>query len=257
MPGGIHPLVIVYAAVLGAVVGSFLNVVIYRVPRRLSIVTPRSYCPRCERAIPWYENLPIVSWLALGGRCHGCREPISWRYPLVEAASAALAALGVAQYGLTALGIEVVLFGWISLALGLIDLEHQILPDVITYPSIALGLGFSLLGGWTTPLSSVVGALVGAGLPIAVILLYRWMRGAEGMGWGDVKYLAAIGAVVGARDCVRILIVASVVGAALGIGLIVAGRGSSKTALPFGTFLALAVLLWLFAPPAWRAALPF
>ena len=108
----------------------------------------------------------------------------------------------------------------------------------------------SWFDGWATPLESAVGAALGAGLPIAVILLYRWMRGEEGMGWGDVKYLAAIGAVVGARDCVRILIVASVLGAAIGIGLIIAGRGSSKTALPFGTFLALAVLVWLFAPPA-------
>jgi leader peptidase (prepilin peptidase)/N-methyltransferase len=176
---------------------------------------------------------------------------------LVEAAAAGLAALGVWEYGLTVLGLEVVMFGWISLALGLIDLEHQILPDVITYPSIILGLGFSFLGGWTTPLSSVIGAAVGAGLPIAVIVLYRWMRGEEGMGWGDVKYLAAIGAVVGVRDCVRILIVASVLGAAIGIGLIIAGRGSSKTALPFGTFLALAVLVWLFTPPEWRAVVPF
>jgi leader peptidase (prepilin peptidase)/N-methyltransferase len=245
-------LVIVYAGILGAVVGSFLNVVIHRVPRRMSIVRPGSACPRCGAGIRWYDNVPLASWLMLRGRCRACAERIGIRYPLVEGAAAALGALAAWRFGLTWLGAEVALFAWISLALGVIDLDHQILPDVMTYPSIALGVGFSWLGGWTTPIGSVVGAAVGAALPIAVILLYRLVRGEEGMGWGDVKYLAAIGAVVGPHDCLMVLVLAAVAGALVGVGLIAFGRGSGRTALPFGTFLAVAVLVWLYLPPGWR-----
>jgi leader peptidase (prepilin peptidase)/N-methyltransferase len=250
-----EPLVIVYvyAFVLGAVVGSFLNVVIHRVPRRLSIVRPGSACPACSGPIAWYDNLPLLSWLALRGRCRRCRAAISLRYPLVEATAGALSLFGVVLYGLTPVAVEVVIFGWVSLALALIDLEHQILPDVMTYPAIAFGLVYSWFGGFSTFVDSAAGAAVGAALPTTVILLYRWLRGVDGMGWGDVKYLAAIGAVVGLHGCLMVLVVAAVVGALVGGALIAVGRGSGKTALPFGTFLALAVIVWLYAPASWRA----
>lgn len=248
-----QPVLILYAFVLGAVVGSFLNVVIYRVPRRLSIVKPRSACPACATPIAWYDNLPIVSWIVLRGRCRSCRAGISFRYPLVEAAGGVLAALGVALYGLSPVTVEVVLFAWLSLALALIDLEHQILPDVMTYPAIVFGLVFSWFGGVTFFIDSVAGAVVGAALPAGVIVFYRWLRGIDGMGWGDVKYLAAIGAVVGLHGCLMVLVAAAVLGALVGGALIVTGRGSGKTALPFGTFLAAAVILWLYLPESWRS----
>ncbi len=251
-----QPLLILYAFVLGAIVGSFLNVVIYRVPRRLSIVKPRSACPSCATPIAWFDNLPILSWLILGGRCRSCRGAIAIRYPLVEAAAGALAAFGVSLYGLSPITAEVVIFAWLSLALALIDLEHQILPDVMTYPAIVFGLVFSWFGGFTTFIDSVAGALVGAALPTCVILLYRWLRGIDGMGWGDVKYLAAIGAVVGLQGCLMVLVVAAVLGALVGGLLIAIGRGSGKTALPFGTFLAVAVILWLYLPSSWRLMSP-
>ena len=253
MEGWTQPILILYAFVLGAVVGSFLNVVIYRVPRRMSIVKPRSACPTCATPIIWYDNVPILSWLVLGGRCRSCRGAIAFRYPLVEAVAAALAAFGVSLYGLHPVTIEVVIFAWLSLALALIDLEHQILPDVMTYPAIVFGLVFSWFGGFTTFADAVAGALVGAALPTSVILLYRWLRGIDGMGWGDVKYLAAIGAVVGLQGCLMVLVVAAVLGALVGGFLIAIGRGSGKTALPFGTFLAVAVILWLYLPPGWRS----
>jgi leader peptidase (prepilin peptidase)/N-methyltransferase len=238
------------------VVGSFLNVVIHRVPRRASIVRPRSACPACAAPIAWFDNLPIVSWLILRGRCRSCSAPISLRYPLVEAGAGALAALGVARYGVGLVAVEVVVFAWLSLALALIDLEHQILPDVMTYPAIVFGLLCSWLGGLTSFVDSVAGAIVGAALPMTVIVVYKLLRGIEGMGWGDVKYLAAIGAVVGLQGCLMVLIVAAVLGALVGGALIVAGRGSGKTALPFGTFLAVAVILWLYAPASWRSLIP-
>jgi leader peptidase (prepilin peptidase)/N-methyltransferase len=241
------------ALAFGLVWGSFLNVVIHRVPRRLSIIRPASACPECTTPIAWYDNLPILSWLVLRGRCRHCRSTISLRYPLVEAVGGALSAFGVVIYGLSPVAVEVVIFAWVSLALALIDLEHQILPDVMTYPAIVFGLVFSWFGGFTSFVDSVAGALVGAALPTMVILLYRWLRGIEGMGWGDVKYLAAIGAVVGLQGCLMVLVMAAVLGAMVGGVLIALGRGSGKTALPFGTFLAVAVILWLYAPASWRS----
>jgi leader peptidase (prepilin peptidase)/N-methyltransferase len=254
LPG---PVIIFFVFACGAVVGSFLNVVIYRVPREISVVSkPPSTCPGCGTAIRWFDNIPLLSWLALLGRCRSCKGSISIRYPLVEAASGGLAVLTFLRWGFTPTGFEVLVFAWVSLALGLIDLDFQILPNSMTYPSILFGLLFSWFGGYTWWLDSLIGALVGAALPIAVIVIYKLWRGVEGMGWGDVKYLAAIGSVVGLRGCVGVLVVASILGALVGVGLILSGRGSGKTALPFGTFLALAVILWLYAPASWFAWSP-
>jgi leader peptidase (prepilin peptidase)/N-methyltransferase len=248
--GGIEqPFVMAYVFVFGAAVGSFLNVIVYRLPREISILrTPPSSCPSCSTPIRWYDNIPLISWLVLRGRCRECRAPISMRYPLVELASGVLAVAAITRWGLSVTAVEVAIFAWVSLALGLIDFDFQILPDVLTYPSIVFGFVFSWAGGYTWWLDSLLGAAVGALLPILVIVLYKLWRGIEGMGWGDVKYLAAIGSVVGLGGAVGVLVVASVLGALVGLGLIAAGRGSSKTALPFGSFLALAVILWLYAP---------
>jgi len=257
VPWSEEPLVMVWVFAFGAIVGSFLNVVIYRLPRDISIWhRPPSSCPKCQTPIRWYDNLPVVSWLVLRGRCRSCRSSISIRYPLVELASGALTLLAFMRWGLSITGVEVVIFTWVSLALGLIDLDFQILPNRLTYPSILLGLGFSWFGGYTWWLDSLVGALVGALLPTLVIVIYRLWRGIDGMGWGDVKYLAAIGSVVGLRGCVGVLVVGATLGALVGLGLIACGKGSGKTALPFGTFLALAVILWLYAPASWLAWSP-
>lgn len=257
MPWSEEPLVMVWVFAFGAIVGSFLNVVIYRLPRDISIWQhPPSSCPKCGTPIHWYDNLPVVSWLVLRGRCRSCRSPISIRYPMVELASGVLTLLAFMRWGLSITGVEIVIFTWVSLALGLIDLDFQILPNRLTYPSILLGLGFSWFGGYTWWLDSLVGALVGALLPTLVIVIYRLWRGIDGMGWGDVKYLAAIGSVVGLRGCVGVLVVGATLGAVVGLGLIASGKGSGKTALPFGTFLALAVILWLYLPASWLAWSP-
>jgi leader peptidase (prepilin peptidase)/N-methyltransferase len=252
-----EPLVIAFIFAFGAAWGSFLNVLVYRLPREVSVLRePPSSCPACATPIRWYDNIPLVSWIALRGRCRTCKAPISVRYPLVELAAAVLAVLAFLRWGVSVTGVEVMVFAWVSLALGLIDLDFQILPDVLTYPSIVFGLVCSALGGLTWWLDSLLGAAVGALLPILVIVIYKLWRGIEGMGWGDVKYLAAIGAVVGLRGVVGVLIVGASVGALVGLGMILAGRGSGKTPLPFGTFLALAAILWLYAPPAWFAWMP-
>ena len=245
------PLILTFAFAVGAVVGSFLNVIILRLPRDESIVTPGSHCPHCGAAVRWWDNVPVLSWLVLRARCRQCAAPISVRYPLIELAGGAIAVGAVALYGIGVVGVEVALFAWISLALGVIDFEHQLLLDVLTYPSIVGGIAFSFAGGLTSPLESILGALVGAAIPAVTIVVYKLWRGIEGMGWGDVKYLAAIGAVVGVRDCMWILVLAAVVGAAVGGVLIVVRKGSMQTALPFGTFLALAVVIWLYVPAQW------
>jgi leader peptidase (prepilin peptidase)/N-methyltransferase len=246
-----------YVFAFGAVWGSFLNVLIYRLPRDMSLLNdPPSSCPSCSQVIRWYDNLPIISWLVLRGRCRHCGARIAIRYVLVEVAAGAMCLLAFVRWGVSVTGIEVLVFSWISLVLALIDFDFQILPNVLTYPSIVFGFGCSLLGGYRPWYDSLAGAAAGALLPIMVIVIYRLWRGIEGMGWGDVKYLAAIGAVVGLRGCLGVLIVAASLGALVGVGLIVSGRGSSKTALPFGTFLALAVILWLYAPESVLASIP-
>ena len=252
-----EPLVIAFIFAFGAAWGSFLNVLVYRLPREVSVLRePPSSCPACATPIHWYDNIPLVSWIALRGRCRSCKAPISVRYPLVELAAGVLAVLAFLRWGVSVTGVEVMVFAWVSLALGLIDLDFQILPDVLTYPSIVFGLACSALGGYTWWLDSLLGAAVGALLPILVIVIYKLWRGIEGMGWGDVKYLAAIGAVVGLRGVVGVLIVGASAGALVGLGMILAGRGSGKTPLPFGTFLALAAILWLYAPPEWFGWMP-
>jgi leader peptidase (prepilin peptidase)/N-methyltransferase len=257
MDGFEQPFLMTYAFALGAVVGSFLNVLIYRLPREMSILrTPPSSCPACSSPIHWHDNIPLYSWLVLRGRCRACRAPISLRYPMIELTSGVLAVAALARWGLSVTGFEVAIFAWVSLALGLIDLDFKILPNVLTYPSIVFGLGCSALGGYTWWLDSLVGAAVGALLPTLVIVLYKLWRGIEGMGWGDVKYLAAIGSVVGVRGVVGVLVIGSILGALVGLGLMAAGRGSGKTELPFGTFLALAAILWLYAPPSWLSWSP-
>lgn len=238
--------------ILGAVVGSFLNVVIYRVPLRRSIVRPGSACPSCGGAIRWYDNVPVLSWVVLRARCRDCGAHISVRYPLVEAAGGVLAAAAFLRYGLSITGVEVMIFSWICLALALIDYDHQILPDVMTYPVILFGFGVSFFGGLTWWMDSLAGLIMGAGLPISVIFIYKLIRGEEGMGWGDVKYLAGIGAVLGLAPCLWVLIVAAILGAVVGAGMMLLGRGTTKTALPFGTFLSVAVLLYFYLPVAWR-----
>ncbi|MFI5166454.1 MAG: prepilin peptidase [Thermoanaerobaculales bacterium] len=242
----------VFAAVAayGLVFGSFLNVVIYRLPRGESLLRPRSHCPSCGALIRWFDNVPLLSFLLLGGRCRTCRARISLRYPAVELASGTLAAGVAARFGLTLVGVEALVFVLLLLPLAAIDLEHHLLPDVLTLPGIALGLAGSFAGGVAPFSDALIGAAVGAALPYAVLVAYRRLRGVEGMGLGDVKLLAMIGAFLGWRGMLLSLGIGSTVGASVGIVLIIAGCGRRDTELPFGTFLAVGALPVLFAGDA-------
>ena len=235
------------AAAYGLVFGSFLNVVVHRLPRGMSLLRPRSHCPACGAPVRWFDNVPVLSYVLLLGRCRACRRPISPRYPAVELASGALAAAVAARFGLTVSGVAAILLVMLLLPLAFIDLEHHLLPDVLTLPGIAIGLACSWAGGLVPFADALVGAAVGAGVPYAVMVAYRRLRGVEGMGLGDVKLLAMIGAFLGWRGMLLTLGVGATAGALVGLALIATGRGRRDTELPFGTFLCAAAGVVLFA----------
>jgi leader peptidase (prepilin peptidase)/N-methyltransferase len=224
---------------LGLMVGSFLNVCIYRLPRRLSPVRPRSACPTCGRSLEWYDNVPIVSYLLLRGRCRTCAARISPRYPIVEATTGAVFLAGYLWYGPSGLLLVRLLFACLLIVLFVIDLEHKLLPNVITLPGAAAGflLSFLVGPGW---LSSLAGMLVGAGSLFAIAELYYRLRHEEGLGMGDVKMLGMIGAFLGWKLVLVTLVLASFLGSIVGLGVLVLKKESLKYALPFGTFLAVA-----------------
>ena len=226
------------AALFGALIGSFLNVCIYRIPRGASIVWPSSACPHCRRELSWYENLPVVSYLALRGRCRTCRASIGVQYPIVEALTAAMFALVWWHYGPGPLAASRLIFGCALIVLFAIDLEHHLLPNVITLPGIVVGFLFSLFTppGW---IASLIGVLAGGGVLWLVAETYYRIRHEEGLGMGDVKMLAMVGAFLGWQLTLLTLMLASLSGTVIGLGLIASGRGGMKDALPFGTFLAL------------------
>jgi leader peptidase (prepilin peptidase) / N-methyltransferase len=229
---------IVAAAAFGAIAGSFLNVCIYRLPLGKSIVWPASACPHCRRELSWYENIPVLSYLALRGRCRTCAAPIAFRYPLVEALTAAMFALGWWHYGPQALLAARLTFGCALIVLFAIDLEHHLLPNAITLPGVVVGVLFSFFAepGW---MASLIGLLVGGGVLWGVAEAYYRLRHEEGLGMGDVKMLAMIGAFIGWKLTLVTLMMASLSGTVIGLFLIVTKRGDMKYALPFGTFLAL------------------
>jgi leader peptidase (prepilin peptidase)/N-methyltransferase len=229
---------ILAAGCLGSVVGSFLNVCIYRLPLGRSVAWPPSACPHCARALSWYENIPIVSFLWLRGKCRSCRSPIAWRYPAIEALTAAMFAFLCWSLGPGLLLASRLIFGSALIVLFAIDLEHHLLPNVITIPGIVVGFVFSLFAepGWV---SSLIGILVGGGVLLGIAEAYYRLRHEEGLGMGDVKMLAMIGAFIGWKLMLMTLMLASVAGSLIGVALIATRRGGMKYALPFGTFLAL------------------
>lgn len=227
----------VVAVFFGLAVGSFLNVVIHRVPRGISVVRPRSFCPRCRKSIAWYENVPLASWIALRGRCSGCGAPVSPRYPVVEAAGGALAALTVWRYGFTVDAAFAFAFFMALLAITLIDWEFRIIPDAISIPFIAAGILWSLVSPSLTFASSALGALAGGGGLLLIGALYRLIRKTDGMGGGDVKLMAMIGAFVGLSLVLPVVLIASLGGSIYGVSLMRRG-GDGKTAVAFGSFLA-------------------
>jgi leader peptidase (prepilin peptidase)/N-methyltransferase len=254
--------------IAGLIVGSFLNVVIHRLPRmlerqwraecaelagtpappaeRYDLVRPRSACPMCGHRIPALENIPLVSYLFLGGKCSQCKAPISLRYPIVEVLAGALAGYIAWRYGLSAAMLGALLFAWAMIALAFIDLDTFYLPDSITLPLLWAGLLFNAGGTFTDLRSAVIGAAAGYLALWAVFWVFKFATGKEGMGYGDFKLLAAVGAWLGWKMLPLTILASSLVGAVVGIGMIVFAKHAREKPIPFGPYLAVAGLIAMF-----------
>jgi leader peptidase (prepilin peptidase)/N-methyltransferase len=262
------------AAIFGLLVGSFLNVVIHRLPLMMqaqweaeaaefaqpasapgsepppgqpfNLVVPRSRCPHCGHQITALENIPVLSWLWLRGKCSACKARIPIRYPLIETLSAALALAAIWQYGLTLAGVGAVGLCFALIALAFIDVDTQLLPDDITLPLLWAGLVLNLFGAFAPLQDAVIGAMAGYILLWSIYWLFKLLTGKEGMGYGDFKLLAALGAWFGWQAIPAIILLASVVGAVVGIALMLFARHGRDVPIPFGPYLAGAGALTLF-----------
>ncbi|QDF98639.1 prepilin peptidase [Azoarcus sp. DD4] len=257
------------AALLGLFVGSFLNVVIHRLPRmmerewhaqaaelrgdpipeqeRFNLATPRSRCPHCGHLIGAIENIPVVSYLVLRGRCRHCGASIGSRYPIIEGLSAALSGYVAWHFGFSVAAIGALLFLWTMIALAFIDLDTQLLPDQLTLPLLWLGLAFNLGSTFSALPSAVIGAMAGYLSLWSVFWLFKLATGKEGMGYGDFKLLGAIGAWLGWKMLPLTILLSSLVGAIVGIALILLARHGRNVPIPFGPYLAVAgivAMLW-------------
>lgn len=260
-------LFIALCLIAGLMVGSFLNVVIYRLPKMLerewleqcaelkseqlvpaphfNLIIPRSACPQCGKPITALENIPLISYLVLRGKCSGCGAPIAKRYPLVEALSGVLSAILAWRFGFGMTALAGMLFAWCLIALTFIDLDTQILPDSITFPLLWCGLLFNLGTLFSDVRSAVIGATAGYLALWSVYWLFKWATGKEGMGYGDFKLLAAIGAWLGWQMLLPVILLSSFVGATVGITLILTKDHGRNVPIPFGPYLAAAGLIAL------------
>ncbi len=238
------------AMVFGLLVGSFLNVVIHRLPRRMSVVRPASHCPKCETPVKPWDNVPVLSWLVLRGRCRRCKEPIPSRYPMIEAITGLLF-LVAAAFVTDPLRLALVLaFGCAMIVITFIDLDHMIIPDSITLPGIAIGLAVAFLGGFVDPKQAFVGVLVGGGGLLAVAAGYRAATGRDGLGGGDIKLLGMVGAFLGPSGAFLTIMIGSIAGTLFAcVYMLRSGQGRTAQ-LPFGTFLAPGALMAMFLGPA-------
>jgi leader peptidase (prepilin peptidase) / N-methyltransferase len=227
---------------VGLAVGSFLNVCVHRLPRAQSLTSPPSRCPQCDYRLRWFDNIPVVSYAILGGRCRKCGARISIRYPIVELVTMVLFVLHGAVFGWTALLVPRLVFACAMVVLFAIDLEHQLLPNAITLPGIIVGL----IASTVLPpgiIDALIGVLIGGGVLWLIGEAYFRYSGHEGMGGGDVKMLAMIGAFLGWKLVLVTLVLSSVLGSIIGLIVIAARKGGMKYALPYGTFLALGALV--------------
>ena len=257
------------AALFGLLIGSFLNVVIHRIPKmmqresdnyvahesgkelphtdRYNLMVPRSSCPHCGHQITAMENIPVISWLALGGKCRKCKAPISPRYPAVELVTGVISALLVWTFGSGWAGLGALLFAYLLIAMTFIDYDTKLLPDDLTYPLLWAGLLINIDGTFVPLRDAVIGAAAGYLVLWSVYWLFKLVTGKEGMGYGDFKLLAALGAWLGWAMLPTIILLSSVVGAVVGISLIVFAKRGRDNPIPFGPYLAAAgliALLW-------------
>lgn len=251
----------VFAGLFGLLIGSFLNVCIYRLPQDLSVVKPRSFCPHCRGQISWFDNIPVLTWVLLRGKCRRCGAGISWRYPVVELATGLTFFAAVSWFGSTPAALKLCVLGSLLIALFFTDLEERLLPDELTLGGVIAGLVLaalapgapgilSLFAGpdanprWVSVGEAALGAAVTSFVLWSVGALYKLVRHREGLGFGDVKLMAMIGAFLGLEGALGTLLAGSVLGSVVGLAFILAARKDAASyELPFGSFLAIAGLL--------------
>lgn len=229
---------------LGMIQGSFANVIIWRLPQDKSVITPRSRCPKCQHLIAWYDNVPVLSWLFLRGRCRHCQATISWRYPLVELIMGVLFGLVFWRYEWSWTTLELLLFTFGLVTASFIDLDHMILPDEFTLSGIVLGLLGAALNPEREFMPALFGVLMGGGFLWAVAYIYFALRKQEGMGGGDIKLLAWIGAVLGWQSIPFVILASSLAGSVVGLVILSRSSAGLKASLPFGPYLAAAALVY-------------
>lgn len=236
---------LVYSFILGLLWGSFANVVIYRLPEKISVVTPRSRCPKCQTPIKWYDNVPVLSWMFLRGKCRACGAGISVRYPLVELLTGIVFAAIFYKYGFQWVTIEYLIFAWSLIVVSMIDLDLMILPDVFTLSGIVIGLVGAAINPERSFSDACLGVVAGGGFLWAIAYFYLLLRKEEGMGGGDIKLLAWMGAVLGWTSIPFIVLVSSILGSLVGLVLAMRSKAGLKSVIPFGPYLALAALLFI------------
>ena len=239
-----------FFTIFGAVVGSFLNVVIYRVPIGFRVGLPtRSACPKCKKQLNWFENIPILSFVFLRGKCRNCQVKINPRYPFVEAITAAMFLAIFKYFGISYSALYYALFASLLISITFIDLDHRIIPDVLSLPGILLGILGSPLAsaiGTAGLVNSILGAVLGFGFFWILSTLYQKITGREGLGFGDVKLLTMIGAFLGPKGAFGTIVISSLVGSIAGITLMIAQKKTMKMAIPYGPFLAIGALTYMF-----------
>ncbi|MFZ4856207.1 MAG: prepilin peptidase [Desulfuromonadaceae bacterium] len=236
----------IVALSIGMVVGSFLNVCICRLPKNESIVYPSSHCPRCSCQIRWYDNIPVVSYLLLRGKCRGCGTHISLQYPLVELLNGVLTLFLFLRFGPTPAFAVLFLFCSALVVITFIDIEHQIIPDEISLSGIVIGFICSFFLKGHSWLNSLLGILLGGGTLLLVAYTYHRLTGKDGMGGGDIKLLAMMGAFLGWKAVPFIIFASSLAGSLIGISLMLFQKKDGKLAIPFGPYLAFGALLYIF-----------
>ena len=237
---------ILIMAVFGSIVGSFLNVCIYRIPEGQSIAFPGSHCPQCEQSIKFYDNIPIVSYLILRGRCRTCKTEISPQYPIVEFITASLSVLLFWRYGLSLQYLAAFSFTCALIIITFIDLKHQIIPDIITLPGIPVFFLFAIFIMNLRLIDAVMGIIIGGGILYVIAFAYELLRKTEGMGGGDIKLLAMMGGFLGWQSLWFIIMVSSILGAVIGITAMMMKKKDMQYAVPFGPFLSVAAVGYLF-----------
>lgn len=245
------PLIYTFLILFGLIIGSFINVCVFRLPRERSVVMPRSFCPKCRTPIKWYDNVPLISYILLLGRCRHCGRPISPRYPLIELLSALLSWFTYYHFNAwTPYLIYYLLLISPLIVVTFVDLEHRIIPDIISIPGIVAGALSSFIlmhGKWTEiGVDILLGIVVGGGFLAIVGLGYEWIKKREGLGGGDIKLAAMLGAFFGWKGIIFILFLSSILGSIVGITLIVGLKKGMKYPIPYGPFLATGAVVYLF-----------